>query len=144
MLVLQQAWVVVALVEVLKHSRKDLGFFVGYGYPLTLRIEVLVPADARKERRLAKDLLVRRKQSSFSAHGKSDNGRAESLLDRHALFDRPLQFRQLLWITSNGVRLLHPRRLVDSVLGPERALAEHGGDGGMSEMVGTSRKLLAR
>lgn len=129
MLVVKQAWVVVALVEVLKNSREDLGFFVGNGNPLTLRIEVLVTADALKERRLAQDLLVRRKQSSFSAHGKSNDGRAESLLHGHALFNRPLQFRQLLGIISNSVGPLQPRRLVDSVLGPERALAEHGGGG---------------
>jgi len=49
-LVVQQAGVVVALVEVLENGREDLGFFVGKRNPLALRIEVLVPADALKER----------------------------------------------------------------------------------------------
>lgn len=134
-LVVQQAGVVVALVEVLEDGREDLGLLVRERNPLALCLEVLVPAGLLEERRLAQDLLVGGEEAPLATNRQRDDRGVEGPLDGEGLLERPLQLRQLLWIPNRVVivgivRLLRqPCRLVDSVVRPERAL-KHGDGGG--------------
>jgi hypothetical protein len=72
-LVMQQAWVVVALVEVFEDTGKNLGFLVGKVDPLTLSLEKLPPASRRKERRQTENVLVRCKKSSLATDRDGDD-----------------------------------------------------------------------
>jgi len=90
---MQQAGIVVTLVEILEDGRENLGLFVGKRNPLVLRFEVPFPADAFEERRLTQDLFVRRKQPAFAPNHQGDDRGGERLLDGESLLERLLQFR---------------------------------------------------
>jgi len=77
-LVLEQARVVVPLVEVLEHAREDLGLLVGEVDPLARRVEELAPACRREERRQAEHVLVRCEQSSLPTDLEGDDRGGES------------------------------------------------------------------
>lgn len=72
--VVDEAGVVVTLVEVLEDGGEDLGFFVGEGYSLALRLEELASAGGLEEGRLEEDVLVSGKQSALASHGQGDDG----------------------------------------------------------------------
>jgi len=160
--VLDQARIVVSLVEVLENGGEDLRFFVRKGYPPTLRIEEVVAAGSLKERRLSEDILVRRKEPSLTAHSECDYGRGSGGLvagvlvvvvvviavvvvhrDRRRVLlgERSLQLCQLR-VVSCRTLLLQSRSLVDPalalVLRPERTL-EHG-CGGVLAVASSGRR----
>jgi hypothetical protein len=70
---MQQAWIVVAFIEVFKDTGKDLGFLVREVDPLTLSLEKLPPTSRRKKGRQAEDVLVRCKKSSLATDRDGDD-----------------------------------------------------------------------
>jgi len=71
--VVQQTWVIVALVEIFENTRKDFGFFIGKTDPLALSLEKLTSTSRRKEWRQAKDVLMCRKKSSLATDRDGDD-----------------------------------------------------------------------
>ena len=76
-LVVQEAWVVVALVEELEHAGEDLGEFLGQADALRGGFEELAPHESSEVGRGVQDGLVAGKETAFSANHDSDNGRRE-------------------------------------------------------------------
>lgn len=76
-LVVHQARVVVALVEVLEHGAKDLGLLVGEGDALGGGVHVPVPEGVAEEGAAAEDVLVGGKEALFSADDEGDDGRSQ-------------------------------------------------------------------
>lgn len=74
-LVMDQAGVVVTLVEVLENGGEDLGFLVREGDPLTLHVVKLAPARGVEEGRLAEDIFVRGEKPTLATDRQSDDGR---------------------------------------------------------------------
>lgn len=58
LLVVDQAWVVIPLVEILKDGREDFGFFIGQRDLFCLRVEHLVLQDTLKEGGRAENILM--------------------------------------------------------------------------------------
>ena len=76
LLVVQEAWVVVSLVEVLEDTGEDCRFFVRER-KTSRRVEELTAQGRSKVRRLTQYVLVCRKQSLVLTHHKSDDGAGE-------------------------------------------------------------------
>jgi len=97
--VMNQARIVISLVEILEHGREDLGLLVRKGDSLVHGIRRVLATGRLKERRLAEDVLVCRKQTPLAANGKGDNGRGRDVDGlsgcRFVLYDRALQLRHL-------------------------------------------------
>jgi hypothetical protein len=74
LLVVNETWVVVALVEVFENGREDFGFFVGKGYLLGLRVHHLVLQDTLEERRSGKNILVGGEDPLFLTDDEGDDG----------------------------------------------------------------------
>lgn len=142
-LVVQQAGIVVALIEVLEDGGEGLGFLVGQGDALGLGLEILLTAGLLEEGRLAQHLLMGGEQPALATDGQGDDGRVEGPLRREGVLNGPLQLRHLLRV-GPGIAVVarvlicrvrplqQPRRLVDAVrdavlLGSEGALEHDGG-----------------
>lgn len=142
---MQQAGVVVALVEILEDTGKDFGFFVRKMNPLALALEELSLASRRKEGRQAENILVGCKKSILSTNRQGDDRRGQSpacdqcqssmahttvntadlpAIGRRTLLHRPLQLRQPHRIPT---RLLRLDSLLHAIM-TGRSL-EHGCDG---------------
>lgn len=67
-LVVDQAWGIVALVQVLEEGGKDLGVFIREGDTLAGGFHVLLPQDGAEVWRLGQDILVSREYSLFRAN----------------------------------------------------------------------------
>jgi len=79
-LVVHQAGVVVALVEVLEDGAEDLRLLIGERDPPVLRIRNGPAQDPVEERSLAQHILMRRKQPCLGAHHHGDDGRGGKVL----------------------------------------------------------------
>lgn len=75
LLVVEQTWVVVTLVEIFEDGGEHLGFFVGNGDPLALCLEATSATGGLKERRLAEYILMCCKEPAISTNSQSDDGR---------------------------------------------------------------------
>lgn len=75
LLVVDEAGVVVALVEVLENRREDLGLFVRQGNLLALGVEHLILEDALEEGGDSKHILMGGEDSLFLADDQSHDGR---------------------------------------------------------------------
>lgn len=106
--VVNQAWIVVSLVEILEHCRKDLGLLVGKGDSLVHGIRRVLATSRLEKGRLAEDILVCRKKTSLAANGKGDNRRGRDIDGlswcRFVLYDRALQLRHLCFDMLLGGR----------------------------------------
>jgi hypothetical protein len=77
-LIVDQTWIVVALVEKLENGREDLWFLVWQRNPLVvLRIHNLPSQDVVEERRCAEDVLVSSKDPLLLADDQGHNGRGQ-------------------------------------------------------------------
>jgi hypothetical protein len=75
LLVVNEAGIVVALVEVLENRREDLGLFVRQGNLLALGVEHLILEDTLEEGRDGKHILVGGEDSLFLANDQGHDGR---------------------------------------------------------------------
>jgi len=72
-LVVQQAWVIVAFVQILENSGEDLWFLVDKCDALCVGLEELVSADIREERGFAENVFVSSEQSLVLANDNRDD-----------------------------------------------------------------------
>ena len=72
-LALQQAWVVVSLVEILEHGREDLGNLFGQLKAFVVRFEELAPATGGEEGREGEDVFVGGEEALLRADADGDN-----------------------------------------------------------------------
>jgi hypothetical protein len=73
-LVVDQARVVVALVQVLENGRENLGLLVGQVYPLVGRLEELAAAGCLEPGRVGQDILVCSEEALLVSNGDGDDG----------------------------------------------------------------------
>ncbi len=81
-LVLDEAGVIVALVEVLEHGREDLGLLVGQVDALALRVHILALQGLLEPRRGAEDVLVRGEDPLLLADHEGHDGRGQGAAAR--------------------------------------------------------------
>jgi hypothetical protein len=96
-LVVQQARVVVAFVQILKHAREDLGFFEGeIEAPVGGWLEELVLQRRREERRVTQYVFVRGEQALVRSHYDGDDGRSQIRRYTRRSYQNSFQGHQVL------------------------------------------------
>lgn len=114
--VVQQARVVVALVEILEDGRKDLGELFGQIDPLGAGFEELASTDGGEEWRVGEDIFVGGEQTLFRTHAYGDDGRRERAgcvhpsafqADQMEEEDSPADRRAVVRFLGFDVQLLH-------------------------------------